>query len=156
MTFGSAHDEMRERFTETLALLNHIRQHSPEGFLPLDSVQKSMRGLWLVSLYAAFERSANAIIEAAIAEVASHGSRSIDCMPPIQSIIHYSKIQAVKDCGSHSIFDKSVTLFHAAFSGAPLAAFDNPLAERMQNVDGGSAVMGGGPVWLELLRHRRS
>lgn len=136
MTFPAAQDEMRERFTETLALTNYIRLQSPEGTAPLDSVQKSMRGLWLVSLYAAFERSANAIVEAAIGEVASHGSRSIDCTPSIHSIIHFSKVQAVKDCGAQSIFDKSVTLFNAAFSGVPLTALDNPLAERMQNVDG--------------------
>lgn len=136
MTFASAQVEMRERFTEALAILNHIRQQAPEGFVPLDSVQKSMRGLWLVALYGAFERSANAVVEAAITEVASHGSRSVDCMPPIQSIIHYSKIQAVNDCRQHSIFDKSVNLFQAAFSSAPLAAFDNPLVERMQNVNG--------------------
>jgi len=138
MTFASAQDEARERFTETLALFNHIRQQSPEGFAPLDSIQKSMRGLWLVSLYAAFERSTNAIVEAAISEIASHGSKSVDCSPPIHSIIHYSKIQAVKDCGSNSVFDKSVALFRAAFSGAPLGVFENPLAERMQNVDGGT------------------
>jgi hypothetical protein len=138
MTFASAQDETRERFTETLTLLNHIRQQSPEGFTPLDNIQKSMRGLWLVSLYAAFERSTNAIVEAAIMEVASHGSRSIDCAPEIQSLIHYSKIQSVKDCGANSVFDKSVILFRAVFSGAPLSTFDNPLAERMQNVDGGT------------------
>lgn len=136
MTFVGAQNEMRERFAESASLLGHVRQQSPEVLAPLDSVQKSLRGLWLVSLYAAFERSANAIVEAAIQEVGSHGSRSIDCVPPIHSIIHFSKIQAVKDCGSAKVFDRSVNLFDAAFSEDKLKSFENPLAERMQNVGG--------------------
>lgn len=149
MTFASAKNEMRERFTEAMALLIHIRQQSPEDFVPLDSVQKSIRGLWLVSLYGAFERSANAIVEAAIEEISSHRARSIDCMPPIQSIIHYPKIQAVKDCGSRSVFDKSVSLFNAVFGGTPLPVFDNPLADQMQNVDASTLTWVAGLFGLE-------
>jgi len=121
---------------ESLSLLNHIRSNSPVDFTPLDSLQKTMRGLWIVSLYAAFERSANAIVEAAIAEIAAHGAPSINFAPSIQGIIHYAKVQAVKDCGQGTVFDKSALLFSAAFSGAPVDNFENPLAERMMNVDG--------------------
>lgn len=135
MTFAAAQDEVRERFMETLALFNDIRLHSPEGTAPLDSVQKARRGLWLVSLYAAFERGTNAIVEAAISEIASHEPKSVDCAASVQSIFHYSKVQAVKDCGLNAVFDKSKILLAAAFSDVALANLDNPLADRLQNVD---------------------
>lgn len=136
MRFAEAESEARERLTETLALLNNLRSIAPQDLTPLDDLQKAQRGLWLVSLYAAFECGANAVVDAALAEVSSHGTRSIDCTPAIHSIIQFPNIQSLKACGYPRIFDSSVKLFDVSFGSDPVSVVDNPLSEHLQNVDG--------------------
>lgn len=135
MSFLAAEGEVRERFVDAQVLLSHIRQTTPAEHLPLTDLQKAMKGLWLVSLYAAFERSTNAIVEAAIAEVSSHGIKSIECCSPFQSILLSPNIQAVRSASANNYFDKSISLFSAAFSDTPIERLDNPLSDRMMNVD---------------------
>lgn len=116
--------------------MNYLRSIAPQDLSPLDELQKSQRGLWLVSLYAAFERGTNAVVEAALAEVSSHGTKSFHCTPAIHSIFHFPNIQSLKDCGYNRVFDSSVRLFGASFGHEPLTIEDNPLADYLQNVDG--------------------
>lgn len=136
MSFADAEADMRERLTEALALLNHLRSIAPKDLTPLDDLQKAQRGLWLVSLYAAFERGANAVVEAALLEVSSHGTKSIECTPAIHSILHFPRIQSVKDCGHSKIMDSSIKLFDASLGNDPVFVTDNPLADYLTNVDG--------------------
>jgi len=169
MSFSIAHGEQSERFTEALAILHYIRQNTPKNFAPLDNLQKALKGLCIVAIYAAFERSVNAIVEAAISEIASHKSKAIDFHPSLQSIIHYSKVQSVKDCGFSLVFDKSIPLFSAAMSDLPVEKFANPLLERLMNVDGNTlkwiaklfavpefAIEGRDNTRLTALRERRN
>jgi hypothetical protein len=135
MIFKESEKEIRERLAETFSLLSHLRSIAPKDLTPLDDLQKTLRGLWIVSLYAAFERAANSIVEAALIEISSHGSKSIECFPPIHSIFHYAKVQSLKDCSNKRIFDTSIKLFSAALGDDPILLSDNPLAERLQNVD---------------------
>jgi hypothetical protein len=169
MGFESSDNESRSRFSEASALLNFLRQTAPPDFTPLDDIQKAYRGLWLVSMYGAVERSVNAIVESAIQVVSSHGSRSIDCVPSLHSIFHYSKIQSVQSCGRGKVFDSSVSLFEASLSSAAMIGSDNTLSESLQNVDastmrwvaklfGTSPLIIDGPVAgrLSTLRERRN
>jgi hypothetical protein len=135
MSFDNAEEETRQRFAETLTLYNHLRSVAPTNFVPLDDVQKALRGLWLVSLYAAVERSTNAIVEAALQEVSGHDAKSMDCVPALHTIFHYSKVQSIKDCGRNRVFDTARALFEASLADAPMKLSDNPLAESLQNVD---------------------
>lgn len=138
MSFADAAAETRERFTEALALANHLRSIAPQDLTPLDDIQKTQRGLWLVSLYAAFERGTNAIVEASLSEISSHGTKSIDCTPALHSIIHFPRVQSVKDCGYAKLLDSSIRLFDASLGSTPANVQDNPLADYLQNVDGGT------------------
>jgi hypothetical protein len=81
MSFDDASSESRQRFSEVLLLLNHITAAGPQGIAPATEIDKAMRGLWLVSLYGAFERSINATVEQSIVEISSHGSPSSACIP---------------------------------------------------------------------------
>lgn len=135
MSFSAAKTEVRARFSEARLLLENLRRSSPPAFTPVDETQKALRGLWLVSLYAAVERSANAVVEAAIADISSKSIKSSDSKFNLHGIFHYNKVQAVHSCGRNSLFDKSADLFEVAFSDATLSATDNPLAESLQNVD---------------------
>lgn len=136
MNFEPARAEMRERFSESLSLLNYIRRNSPTGLAPLDDIQKTMRGLWIVSLYAAFERSTNTIVETALGNLLLAKSRTVDHLPSVHSILHHRKIQSLKNAGWANVIDKSITLFDSVFSETAPENFDNPLADKLQNVDG--------------------
>lgn len=69
MSFEVARREMRARFAEAFSLLVHLREISPAPLTPSNDIIKSLRGLWLVSIYGAIERSVNAATEAAITTV---------------------------------------------------------------------------------------
>lgn len=140
MSFDDCDVEIRGRFGEASAFLNHLRQIAPEGFSPLDDLQKSMRALCLVTVYAAFERSVNLIVESAVAEISACGVPSIDCIPSMQGVIHFAKLQSLHQGSAKRIFDTSSVLFEASLSSQPAKIVDNPLAEKLQNVDGSTLV----------------
>lgn len=135
MSFENAQMEIRDRFSEANSLLIFLRGNSPGPLQPADNNSKSLRGLWIVSLYAAVERSVNVAIESALAVISSHNNKSIDCIAPIHSIFHFNQIKSVHECGRNKVFDKSITLFEASLSDSFLSITDNPLAESLQNVD---------------------
>lgn len=136
MSFIDAEGEIRGRFAESLLLTNHLRLIAPTEFVPLDDLQKSMRGLLLVSIYAAFERSVNAVVEAAIQEVSNVAPPSIDCISTMHVMTHYSKIQSIRDSGAGKLIDNSIALFAASLGRERVSIQNNPIADRLQNVDG--------------------
>jgi len=136
MSFSDAEVECRERLTESLGLLNYLRISSPDDLSPLDDIQKASRGLWLVSLYAALERSVNAIVDAGIREISSHGTEHGRCVPPIHSILQFSYIQSVKDCKYEKALDQAVRLFESSMGTEVVFLADNPLSNYLKNVDG--------------------
>ena len=169
MNFPNAEEEMRERLTEAASLLSHLRATAPAAMTPLDDLQKAQRGLWLVSVYAAFERGANAVVEAALEDISNHGPKSIESVPPIHALFHFPRVQSVKDCGYANVFESSISMFQASLSDAPLRTKDNPLAKYLQNVDGSTlewvcllfgalpySVTGANRGRLNTLRERRN
>ncbi|WP_406873230.1 MAE_28990/MAE_18760 family HEPN-like nuclease [Aminobacter sp. P9b] len=134
MSFEAAASETRERLAEALSLLNHLASTAPKDLAAANDVEKAMRGLWLVSIYGAFERSINATVEQAIHEITSHQSPSLNCKPPIHSIFYYSQVQSLKDCGYSSVFDKASEIMVKVLSNEPIAQTENPLANMLQNV----------------------
>ncbi|HGN2522577.1 TPA: MAE_28990/MAE_18760 family HEPN-like nuclease [Proteus mirabilis] len=135
MSFDNAQIEIRDRFAEANSLLHFLRENEPEPLQPTTSNMKSLKGLWLVSIYSAVERSVNTIIESALEVIISHNNRSIDCIASIHSILHFNEIKSINECGKNKIFDKSISLFQATFSETALKITDNPLVESLQNVD---------------------
>jgi len=138
--FADAEAEIRSRFAEAAAIINHLRSIAPPVPSPVDDMQKSLRALCLVSIYAAFERGVNAVVEAALGELTQQGIRSVDYIPSMHSVVHYSRLQSVKDSGSNRMMDVSCALFEASFSENVVEIVDNPFAEKLQNVDGGTLV----------------
>lgn len=136
MNFDDAEEEIRARLAESSLFLRHLRAMHASELSPSDDLQKSLKAHWLVSLYASLERGINAVIEAALFEITSAAPASDACLPPLHSLIHFPMIQALRDCSNNRIFDRSVALFDASQSGAAVKFSDNPLAERLQNVDG--------------------
>ena len=135
MSFDNAQVEIRERFTEASSLLFFLRENGPQPLQTTNNHIKSLKGLWLVSIYSAVERSVNTIIEAALEVISSHENRSIDCIPSLHSIFYFNGIRSINECGKNKIFDKSNSLFKDVFSESVMKVTDNPLAESLQNVD---------------------
>lgn len=135
MSFEVARREMRARFAEAFSLLVHLREISPAPLTPSNDIIKSLRGLWLVSIYGAIERSVNAATEAAITTITNHQPKSIDCRPPLHTIFHFSRIQPLNGCSRRDMFTKSKELLEVSHGDSPLALNDNPLSENLQNVD---------------------
>ena len=138
MSLEAAEAEVRERFSEASMVINHLRTIAPADHQPVDDLQKTLRGLCLVSIYAAFERSANAIIEAALVELTSHETPSTSYITSLHGLMHYAKVKSLRACGFDHILDRPKVLFDAAFEDSSGSFLENPLAERMQNVDGGT------------------
>jgi hypothetical protein len=143
--FADAEGEIRSRFAEAAAIINHLRSIAPPVPSPVDDMQKSLRALCLVSIYAAFERGVNAVVEAALGELTQQGIRSVDYIPSMHSVVHYSRLQSIKDSGPNRMMDVSCALFEASFSENVIEIVDNPFAEKLQNVDGGTL------VWLSQI-----
>lgn len=135
MSFENAQIEIRERFSEANSLLVFLRANGPAPLQPTSENIKSLKGLWLVSIYSAVERSVNAVMEAALEVISNHNNKSIDCIPSLHSIFHFSGIKSIRECGRNKIFDKSAFLFKATHSDTVMKVIDNPLAESLQNVD---------------------
>lgn len=135
MSFENAQIEIRERFSESNSLLAYLRANGPAPLQPASENIKSLKGLWLVSIYSAVERSVNSVMEAALEVISNHNNKSIDCIPSIHSIFHFSGITSIRGCGRNKVFDKSISLFEATHSDAVMKVKDNPLVESLQNVD---------------------
>jgi len=58
------------------SLLVYLRENGPEPLQPTSNNIKSLKGLWLVYIYSAVERSVNTTIEAALEVISSHENRS--------------------------------------------------------------------------------
>ena len=135
MSFENAQIEVRDRFSEANSLLAFLRANGPAPLQPTSENIKSLKGLWLVSIYSAVERSVNSVMEAALEVISNHNNKSIDCIPSLHSIFHFSGIKSIRECARNKIFDKSTFLFEATHSDTVMKVIDNPLAESLQNVD---------------------
>ncbi|WP_146000795.1 HEPN domain-containing protein [Chimaeribacter arupi] len=135
MSFENAEIEIRDRFSEANSLLVFLRENGPAPLQPTSNNIKSLKGLWLVSMYSAVERSVNTIIESALEVISNHRNKSIDCIAPLHSVFQFNKIKSINECGKNKIFDKSIPLFEAMLSDEAMKVTDNPLAESLQNVD---------------------
>lgn len=140
MTFAEADREIRSRFTEALSLINYLRHITPTPPTPTDDLQKSLRGLTLVSIYAAFELAINVIVSAAIESSSRQNIRNIDYIPSMHTILHYSKLKAINDCGGPRLIELSCNLFNSSLSEDIVTGLENPIADKLQNVDGQTIV----------------
>lgn len=140
MSFADALAETRERFSEALQLLNLLDASEQDRKGPASITDKALKGLALVSIYAAVERSINFAVEQALFEISSHGTPSSDCNDVVLTIFHYSKIQALKDCGGEQILPKAANLIFHARSGVPLSTNVNPFSYYLQNVGANTIV----------------
>lgn len=136
MSFADAQLEVRGRFTEALQVINRLNPGTPPNLIPSTDPDKSLRGLLLVAIYSAMERGVNAYVEEALAVATSHASVVKDCIPEVQAIFHYPRIQSLRDCSYDNSFSKSIELFSMLKQDLEFSVASNPFSARLQNVDG--------------------
>jgi hypothetical protein len=136
MTLADARSESRERFLEVLQILNTLSASSFGKESATNIPEKALRGLFLVALYGAFERSANSAVEQAISVISSHRSEGRLCNPRIFTVFLHSKVKSIRGSAGKNLFDRSLELFEAGSSENPMHISDNPLSDILQNVDG--------------------
>lgn len=136
MSFEGAFLESRSRFTEVFQLISDLSGDEDGGLRPVTTPQKAMRGLSLVAIYGAVERSINAFVEQAIGELSKQQEKVIDCIPQIQSLVFQPGINSIRDCSYDNLLDTSCNLFSKINSGYLVKVDVNPFQGRLQNVDG--------------------
>lgn len=136
MSFADAQLEVRGRFTEALQVINRLDPGAPPNLVPSTDPDKALRGLLLVAIYSAMERGVNAYVEEALAVATSHASLVKDCIPEVQAIFHYPRIQSLRACSEDNSLSKSIELFSMLTQDLEFSVGSNPFAVRMQNVDG--------------------
>lgn len=141
MSFVDAQLEVRGRFTEVLQLINQHDAGREGRLVPSTPPDKALRGLVLVAIYSAVERGVNAYVEQALQEATSNSSRVRDCTPQVQAIFHYPLAQSVRNCSDANFLGKSSELFKHILQDSVFSVQSNPLASRLQNVDGSTMEM---------------
>ncbi|WP_157764508.1 HEPN domain-containing protein [Rhodobacter sp. CZR27] len=136
MSFADAQLEVRGRFTEALQVINRLDPGAPPNLIPSTDPDKALRGLLLVAIYSAMERGVNAYVEEALAVATSHASLVKHCIPEVQAIFHYPRIQSLRDCSDDNSLSKSIELFSMLTQDVEFSVANNPLSVRLQNVDG--------------------
>jgi hypothetical protein len=148
MTFEAVLSERRSRFVEVLNILNYLESlysNSETVQLPRvttpDNIEKSLKGLFLVALYGAFEKSINIAVEKTISEILLRAPSHNRCNPEIFTIFLYSDIQSLRAASKINVFDKSLDIFSSINKTDQIRSSNtNPLAELLQNVDGATLV----------------
>lgn len=135
---------IRQRFTECLSMLNYIeRLIPPDQAGELRGVTdevKALRGLWLVSLYGAFEKSINTIFSEVL-EIVESSEVTLDKLKPsLKSVFNYPHIQSIKDCGYDTVVERSIEFLKISDSNSKVVLTTNPLINYLQNVDGKSVI----------------
>lgn len=126
MSFADAHLEVRGRFMEALQVINRLDPGVSQSLAPSTDPDKALRGLLLVAIYSAMERGVNAYVEEALAVVTSHASRVKNCIPEVQAIFHYPRIQSLRDCSDDNSLSKSIELFSMLTQDLKFSVASNP------------------------------
>lgn len=101
---------------------------------------KYLKGLWIVSLYGAFEKSLNSIFNEVLGVVEASEATFNSLKPSLKTIFGYSHIQSIKDCSYDTVIEKAIDFFRTSESPSKVALSVNPLTTYLQNVDGKSII----------------
>ncbi len=133
--FEAIEAEVRERFVECQRTLIYIQTLPNADQHPAPTEISSLRGLWLVNLYGAMEKSINLIASEVIDAILADAVVSSTLKPSLHGVFHFSRIQALKDCGSTLVIEKSIDLMRASHSTERIDLIHSPLPDKLQNVD---------------------
>ena len=103
-----------------------------------DHELNALKGLWLVSLYAALEYGVNSLVTQSLSHIEGAGTRYNECRLELQPILHRSRVQSIRDCSLSKSHSAAFKLIMATMSPEVIRKVGHPLSEVLQNVDGHS------------------
>jgi len=136
--FDALEANIREQFVDCQRTLIYLRGLPKADEHPAPLEVRGLRGLWLVNLYGVMEKSVNLISDEIIDCIINDAVASSSLKPSLHGVFHFSKIQALKNCGYGTIIERSMELLRASHSVESVVLSRNPLPDKLQNVDADS------------------
>lgn len=133
--FDALEADIRERFVDCQRMLIYLKRLPNADVHPAPLEIRSLRGLWLVNLYGVMEKSVNMISDEIMNCIIADSVASSSLKPSLHGIFHFSKIQALKSCGTGTVIERSLELLRASHSVENVTLSSTPLPEKLQNVD---------------------
>lgn len=126
-----------EYLAQALALWRRIYSED-SGLGASDHELSSIKGLWIVSLYAALEYAANSLVTQSLSHIENTGVKYGECRLELQPILHRSRVQSIRDCATSKSHSAAFDFIMATSSPQEIRRVGHPLSEVLQNVDGHS------------------
>lgn len=122
---------------QALALWRRVYSEDA-GMTANDQELNSLKGLWLVSLYAALEYAVNSLVKQSLTHIEGTGIRYNECRLELQPILHGSRVQSIRDCSPSKSHSAAFDFIMATASQQEIVRVGHPLSRVLQNVDGHS------------------
>lgn len=135
MSFDSIKASSRARFDHVRVHLEFIESLEPKSNTDEHSIQvKILRGLFYVHLYSALEKTAIESVEHALLLIGSQRVQYCHYQHRFGVVSLYAEMQAFKDAGPRSFFEKSLEVF-SSLGSSDVSKPDNAMfSARLQNV----------------------
>lgn len=118
MTFSSARTITAERFNESLIYLNYISALEPKPGEPVGQELKVMKGLFLVHLYGALEKSTTTSVQLLLTSIKSLQPKNADVILPFNVISMARHWKSIKDTRYKGAFLQMREFFSALESNS--------------------------------------
>lgn len=118
MTFASARRIAAERFNESLIYLNYISALEPNPGEPVGQEIKVMKGLFLVHLYGALEKSTTDTVQLLLTSIKSLQPKNADVILPFNVISMARHWKSIKDTKYKGAFLQMQDFFSALESNS--------------------------------------
>ena len=134
MSFDTARRIGADRLNEVLVFLNHIQTLEPSGgFTPAIEV-KVMKGLFMVQLYGALEKTLSEAVQVLLREISSLKPVNVDVALPFNVVSMSTKWKSVKDAGYKDVFPRMSDFFRSIESGQFHGIEESLFADYLQNI----------------------
>lgn len=135
MSLDRVRNKASERFNEVQIFLSFIQRSEPEGYIDLVPLElKVMKGLFLVHLYAAFEKTINETVETSLSLISSRNIKNNHFYSSLLSVVLSDKMKSIKDGSYSNIFIKSSELFIESTSNNVIPINETIFSGQLQNV----------------------
>lgn len=134
MPLGDSRTRTRERFNDVRAFLSYIGSLEPAPPNVVPQHVNTMKGLFYVHLYAAFEKSINDIVESSLLIVSSSSVKKKHFVPQVSALVCNDKLKSIRDSAQNKMSKKSADMFLELFSDS-IGNIDEAIFSRqLQNV----------------------
>lgn len=133
MPYRTVRDRTRQRFSEVQVFLNYLHGLEPEDHEPASVELRIMKGLFIVHLYGAFEKSINDVVETSLSLISSKRVKNSHFYAPFLSIALCDQLKSLKDSKHSNLIYKASELFIEAASKNVIPINETAFSTHLQN-----------------------